>query len=153
MTQKLYHIDSSVLLAAMLEEPHADKITMIWQLSGKKRKYTAIFSALALGEVMKVLKETPAERMKVGFDYLYHLFDWYSLDVYTPVQQVHTLVSELQQVDSRLLLMDAFILASAISHGAEKFITLDNDFLEADPLKSYVRRNHKLIIQHPGDSL
>ena len=146
---QLYHVDSSVLLADMFGEFDASKL---WQLSDNKRKFVVVFTSVVMGEVIKVLTQSPPERMKLGFDYLYHLLDWYSLEMYTPPQRVLALVHELQEVDSRLMLMDALILASAICHHAAKFITLDNDFTQ-DELRSYARRTYQMIIQYPGDSL
>ena len=149
---QLYHVDSSVVLADMFEEEGTEVISKLWQLSDYKHKFAVVFTSLVMGEIVKVLKEGTAERMKVGFDYLYHLLDWYSINIYTPPQRVFALVRELQEVDSRLMSMDAFILASAICHSATRFITLDNDFTQSE-LRSYVRKTYNLTIQKPGDLL
>ena len=114
-----------------------------------KRKFYVVFSSVVFGEVVKVLKESPPQRMSIGFEYLRHLFQWYNIGIYTPEARTFKAVRELEEVDNRLESMDAFVLASAITAKAQKFITLDSDFLNVQ-LKSYVRQNYNLTIEEPS---
>ncbi len=148
-----YHVDSSVVLADMFEEVRPDILPKLWQLSGQKKKFTVIFTTIVLGEILKVIKEGPRERMEPAFDYLKHLFGWYTIGIYTPESRVFTIINDLKEIDYRLEPMDLLILASAIAHKASKFLTFDSDFLHAETLRGTVRKRYNLIIQQPSESV
>ncbi|PKP58173.1 MAG: hypothetical protein CVT89_03280 [Candidatus Altiarchaeales archaeon HGW-Altiarchaeales-2] len=143
----LHHIDACVVIEVLIQQKECEDCKNYLNKVGYKCR--SALSVSALGEiVMCSIKkfEEETEGGKVSL-FITDLVNKRKIDFSAPQFETYAIVEKIKKIESRVELMDALNLATAITENADVFVTMDSKLVGNKKLESAF----KIKIKHPRD--
>ncbi len=137
------YIDACVVLATVFRERDEPKCAEYLNAVGYKLHSTGVIAHYVVSEtfvsvLMKTRGEYREESLRLAKTLLTELLDDGRVTV-LKLSQIGTMVDEILSADYRTSLDDAFNLASALTAGCSRFVTIDRQLLSSERLRAFLR--------------
>lgn len=140
----LHHIDTSVIL-----EPPTTEVGRVCRkyLQLLTTRYRSKLSFPVIGELLiKVLQTENTHARYAALDSIMDLLKDRKISIYVP-EEIGELIQKIRKLDTRIIEIDAHIVACAVEDKALTLATLDKELLHNDKIE----KEFNLEIKHPDE--